>query len=204
MNTGSAAAGVRQRWLLVGLVVGFLLLLGLWAQDQAPGGREITGEHTEPYLLGNEALAVALAMPVSSLQRVSPPIDVGAIERGAARLPMADVPLPGDRAVRTHRDHATGLEVTQALLWYPAPADAQRLDELASQLLGMAFQLRDEPAHVAGAESARRWTADAYSGVSFRKGGYVAFVGASAAAMDLAPAAAALLAALPATPPATP
>jgi hypothetical protein len=129
---------------------------------------------------------VAGAVDDVSVAKVSPPIDVDAAERWASRLPFGAVPIPTERDVRSWRT-GTGAEVTQAVLYYPDPAMAERLGARAETLLGGGLGLEATPLELPGTDQAMGWAGSDFRGASFRAGSYVVFVGISGDAPAEAP-----------------
>lgn len=171
-------------WLVVaGALIAGAALLNL---ARSPGGPSAprTTLMVEPIALTEEEVAGAVGG--SGATRVSPPIDVDAAERWAARLPFGAVPVPAERDVRSWRT-GTGAEVTQAVLYYPDPADAERLGSRAETLLGGGLGLEATPLEIPGVEAAMGWSGSDFRGASFRSGSYVVFVGISGPAPTDAP-----------------
>jgi predicted butyrate kinase (DUF1464 family) len=64
------------------------------------------------------------------------------------------------------------------VLYYADPLEAERVESHAEHLLAVGFGMSPAPA-ADGVEGGRQWVADTYRGTSFRRGGYVVFVGGS-------------------------
>jgi hypothetical protein len=171
----SIAGGRRKLVVAVGLFAAGVAAYGALGPTNERAG--ITGERSRPLMLSREALAAELGAPAESVVQSSPPVDVNAIERGAAHLPVGEVPLPDDRLVQSWMRRDTGQVITQAVLVYDDATRAERLSGLAERLLPAAFSLSARPTTVVGGEEALAWSGPGYEAVSFRRGGYVVFVG---------------------------
>jgi hypothetical protein len=173
------ARPVRSRgplpWLVVaGTLIGAAAVLSVArAPDGRPGPR--SQEHVAPLALSKEE--VARAVQGDSVAEISPPIDVDAAETWAGRLPFGALPVPAERDVRSWRTPGGG-EITQAVLYYPDPADAERLASRAGSLLSTGLGLSSTPLALRGADRAMTVSGADFRGIAFTKGGHVVLVGA--------------------------
>ena len=190
------------RW----LVVIVLLALAAIALGQAfRGGRRATGDRVRLYVPERSEVAAAAGALPDVVRQVPPPVNPEAAEAFARSLTMGKAPLPDDRHVVSYQRGDTGAETTIALLLYDDPSEAERADSLAEELLPRAIAVSPQPAELAGAEGARRWTGPGYAAFTFRCAGVVVFLGTTdpAGGEDLAVLAAGIVSRLSASPPAS-
>lgn len=176
-----AQAARRRRaglWLLV--LAG--LALGILALGVLGGGSGSADPRAAALLLSEAELGAVLGGGSEGFMRTSPPVDLDAAERLARTASLGRLPLPQSRAVTSHRSRdGHNEEVTQVVLVYDDPAQAEALVASAAPLLESTLGLAASPLALEGASDARAWSAPGYRAASFRQGGLVVLVGSTRA-----------------------
>lgn len=174
-------AARRRRAGLWLLVLGGLAL-GILALGVLGGGSGSADPRAAALLLSEAELDAVLGGGSEGFMRTSPPVDLDAAERLARTASLGRLPLPQSRAVTSHRSRdGHNEEVTQVVLVYDDPAQAEALVTSAAPLLESTLGLEPSPLALEGASDARAWSAPGYRAASFRQGGLVVLVGSTRA-----------------------
>lgn len=176
-------AARRRRAGLWLLVLGGLAL-GILALGVLGGGSGSSDPRAAALLLSEAELDAVLGSfsDDAGFLRTSPPVDLDAAERLARTASLGRLPLPQSRAVTSHRSRdGHNEEVTQVVLVYDDPAQAEALVTSAAPLLESTLGLEPSPLALEGASDAWAWSAPGYRAASFRQGGLVVLVGSTRA-----------------------